>query len=121
MEDIIQSNVTALAPELAGTVLSDQAWVDILAYVNQFNLTTTDSDIDRRLARIYLAAHIGSVNKRAASASSGPIVSESVGGVRRSYGQLSTATSASSLSSTRYGQLYSDLLGASGAGGPMLV
>lgn len=120
MIDIVQSDVTDFASELA-TGVSANAWTNVLAYVNQFNMTADDTDEDRYLARVYLCAHILTVGKRASSAASGPLTSESVGGVRRSYGLIATATSASSLNSTRYGQLYSDILGASLTGGPMLV
>ena len=116
---VIKADVLAFAPELS--TLTDQFWVDALDYVNQVDLTSVDTDIDRRLARIYLAAHIGSTTKRAGTGAAGPVTSESAGGIRRSYGLLATSASGSGLSSTRYGQLYESILSMSLAHGPLLI
>lgn len=118
MVDIVKTDVLAIAPELSTVV--DAAWTDILAYVNQVVLTECDSDIDRRLARIFLAAHLGTVSKRGVTGAAGPLTSESAGGVKRSYAPPSS-TDVSSMSSTRYGLQYIDILGASLVHGPMVV
>jgi hypothetical protein len=120
---IVKSDVTDAASELATSAIpTANAWTDILAYVNTFDLTLTGEDAQTdRMAKIYLAAHMATMEKRAASNAAGPMTSESVGGIRRSYGLLAQFASDSSLKSTRYGQLYLEILGASLAGGPMVV
>lgn len=125
MTPIVKQDVINAASDVA-TGVSDELWVDVLNYVNQFTLSCVDSDYDRRLARIYLAAHILSYGKQAASEGSsgkaGPVISESVGGVRRSYGFVATASAAlSNTQATKYGKTYDLIIGASGAAGPMLV
>jgi hypothetical protein len=118
MVPIFKADVTAFAAELS--VVTDPMWVDILNFVNQFDLTACDSDYDRRLARIFLAAHIASNDLKARSGAAGPVTSESAGGVRRSYGFVAY-TQGSNLNSTRYGQAFSDILDMTGAAGPFLV
>jgi hypothetical protein len=120
---IIKGDVTNFASELAtSTNPSDGAWTDILAYVNTFDLTLTGEDAQTdRMAKIFLAAHMATMTKRGSSNAAGPMTSESVGGIRRSYGLLAQYASNSSLTSTRYGQMYLEVLGASLAAGPMVV
>lgn len=121
MTDIEKEDVTDFASELASsTVVSDNAWEKILAFVNQVSLTTLDTDADRVLARIYLAAHIGKTTAAGSSAAAGPVTSESVGGIRRSYGLVASTTS-SALSTTRYGQLYLELLAMCLTNGPIVI
>lgn len=121
--DITKSDVLSFA-SILGTgnlATTDQAWVDILNFVNQVNLTACDSDFDRRLARIYLAAHVAMTTRLASSGAAGPVTSESAGGVRQSYGLIAQATTGTSLGTTRYGQMYMDILGMTLAGGPMVI
>jgi hypothetical protein len=97
-------------------------WVGILNYVNQINLTTWDTDPDRYLARVYLAAHIGSTTGQAGSGAAGPVTSESAGGVRTSYGLIAMAASSPLyLATTRYGQMYLDIISMSQCAGPFLI
>lgn len=119
MIDIIKSDVTDFAGELA-TGVSDNAWTRILAFVNQVDLSSVDSDEDRALARIYLAAHLAKQTKSGASAAAGPVTSESAGGIRRSYGFVAMSNS-TSLGKTNYGQMYLEILNMCGTGGPVLV
>lgn len=65
----------------------------------------------------YLAAHLGALNiSEDAQGPSGPLTSESVGGVSRSYASISGATlDNASLSSTRHGLEYLRLIRTSGA------
>lgn len=119
MVDITQADVIDFAPELA--TVSESTWERILAYVNELDMTGVgETEATTMLARLYLAAHMATTTKRGSSASAGPVTSESVGGVRRSYANVA-ATSASSLSSTRYGQMYSEVLNASLASCPVVV
>lgn len=124
---IIKTDVTAFAPELASIV--DAVWTDVLAYVNEFDLTQVAQDNFNlvgasaqtdRMAKIWLAAHIVTQDKRGSSAAAGPLTSESVGGVRRSFGLIPFGTAMSSLATTRYGQEFLEVIGMS-LGGPMLV
>lgn len=116
---IVKADVFSFAAEL-NNKFDDQFWADVLAYVNQYDLTSTDTDEDRRLARIFLAAHIGANELRAKSGAAGPLTSESAGGVRRSYGLVASSTSAS-LNSTRYGTMFLFILESSGCAGPFVI
>jgi len=120
MTPIVKQDVLDFAAELS--TVPDAAWTKILAHVNQINLTSDDTDEDRVLARIYLAAHIGKKIKPGSNTSAaGPVTSESVGGVRRSYASvIATSTANSSLQTTPYGQLYLELLTGTFCNGPQL-
>ena len=126
---INKADVVAFAPELGGTVFGDDTWSDILTYVNEFDITqfpdssvaqTPESQQTDRMSKIFLAAHIATMAKVARTGAAGPVTSEAVGGVRRSYGLIATSGGVSSFASTRYGQLYLEVVGVSTAG-PMLV
>ena len=118
--NILKPDVLAIAPELS--TIADGAWVEILAYVNEIPLSAFDDSVPtHRLARIFLAAHIGTVSKRAVTGAVGPVTAESAGGLRRSYGAVATSTDTSNLSSSMYGTQYMTILNASYARGPFLV
>ena len=119
MTDITPQDVIDFASELA--TVGDAVWYRVLVYVNKYDLGQVADDEDVALARIFLAAHIVSYNKRAASGAAGPVTAESAGNVRRSYGLIATATSSGAIGSTRYGQQFLDILGRSDANGPMVV
>ena len=117
---IIQSDVTDFAQELSA--VSSGAWVDVLAYVNEWDSTILgDSAQTIRMARIFLAAHLGTMSIRGADGSAGPVVGESAGALRRSYGQLAMAASVYALGMTPYGLQFLSLLSMSNARGPFLV
>lgn len=91
MAPITWADVTAIAPEVTSVSLAAQA--DILAYVNtEFNAAEWggEDSIRLRLGRIYLAAHFG-VTTTQGGGGAGPVVSESAGGLSRSYAQASTS------------------------------
>jgi hypothetical protein len=120
---IVQTDVTRFASQL-GVAALDEAWPDILLFVNQFDLSTVDTDQDIRMARIFLAAHIAEVLllARKSGGAAGPVTGESAGGIRRSYGLISSATSSAALQSTRYGQWFGQLLSMSqGIAGPFVI
>lgn len=119
LHDITPADVKAFAPELS--VIADAAWVDLLAYVNEMQLDCLDTDVDRRLARIFLAAHFGTLIRLGAGGAAGPVTSESAGGVRRSYGMIATGSGSGSYATTRYGQIFADLIDGSAVGGPLLI
>lgn len=124
MADIVWANVLALAPELS--TVNDQAKVYILAYVNGPGVDPSCFDGETgpttRLARIYLAAHMGSgVDKGAAGAAGGPVTSESMGGLSRSYSVGSVASSADQTGSTAYGRMFEALVKNSLARLPIVI
>lgn len=95
----------------------------ILAYVNgYFNVDTVDpvggeDGATLRLLRIYLAAHLGRVNLQSSSAT-GPVQSESAGGLSRSYGSSVTNEA---LATTKWGNLYLALLRRTPARCPVII
>lgn len=127
LRDIVKPDVLALAPELT---LSDQGWVEVLTYVNELDLSSLGESVQvTRMARIYLAAHLGTVGRLATTgggtAVSGPVTSEAVGQVRRTYattgsGSTQSATS-TNLEATMYGQMYMRIIGMSAARGPLVA
>ncbi len=116
---ILKSDVIAMAPEL--TTLTDQAWVDILAYVNGMSEDGIDDSVTLRLAKILLAAHFGTMSKRAFTGAAGPVTGESAGGLRRSYGLVALSSADAALGQTMYGMQYLGILRSSNAHGPFLI
>lgn len=121
---IIKQDVLEFAPELSK--IKDGAWAAILAFVNSF--TSLGIDIGGgeqssllRLARIFLAAHYGTVSRRSPSGAAGPTTSEAAGAVRRSYGLVALAANDAGFGSTGWGQQLLCLLSMSDAHGPFLV
>ena len=104
--------VIAIAPELADPGLSDEAWVDLLAFVMEFDLTAQQiggTPADDRLFKIYLAAHFATMIALGASGAAGPVTSEAVGQIRISYG-FSGGDLFLNLGLTPYGQQCISLL-----------
>jgi hypothetical protein len=117
---ILQTDVQPFAPALA--TLAAGAWTDILAYVNEQDLTYLGETVQvDRMAKIYLAAHIGTLTMRAGSGAAGPVTSESAGTLRRSYGMYAAWAGSGALGSTQFGQMYLDILSMSQAAGPMVL
>lgn len=107
---ILKADVLAIAPQLSS--LSDAAWFTILAFVNTFQLPTVNKPL-RRLALIFLAAHLGTVagaGGMGASGATGPVISESAGGLKRTYAQATVTSSNSDLGATSYGIQYMAIL-----------
>lgn len=122
MAAITWGDVLAIAPSL--TTITETARADIVGHVNEMVAASEFGGEDSytyRLARMQLAAHLGTLIKRGSagggSAATGAVVSESVGGISRSYAQSAASddSSTSGLSSTPYGLAYLELLGASPA------
>lgn len=103
MADITWQDVVDVAPKLANYSAGGQ--LKILALVNQ-DLSPADfggvDDPRFTLARVYLAAHLGTLSRFAF----GVITGESEGGVSRSYAIPPWAN----LRQTVFGQAYCDLL-----------
>ena len=106
---IDRDDVLAIAGELDA---SGAAWARVLAFANSHELPC-DSDEDRDLARVYLAAHIISATSRK---SAGIVTSEQVGSVRRTYASI-----AGDVSASPYGPTLALMLRASSAAGPHIV
>lgn len=124
MPFIIKQDVLEFAPELSS--IRDPAWALILKFVNDFDSTGIggkggDEGATLRLARIFLAAHYGTISKRSKSGAAGPVTSEAAGAVRRSYGLVALASSDAGLGSTTWGQQFQTLLLMSLAHLPFLV
>jgi hypothetical protein len=102
MASITWTDVTNHAAELAS--VSAGAQTDILAHVNTaLNVTLFGDETSARLklARIYLAAHLGTMANLGGV--SGPVSSESAGGLAMSY---AVAMTRSNLGITSYGRAY---------------
>lgn len=99
---IIWNDVVDLAPELE--TLSTAAQTRILAQVNtELSESAWGDRVD--YGRIYLAAHLGTLQTRGASG--GQVVSESVGSVSRTY---SVNTLSTTYGATAYGTEFERLL-----------
>jgi hypothetical protein len=109
MAAITWAQVTALAPELASLEGSD-AEAFIIDYVNE-NISGTafggESSAATRIARIYLAAHLGTMALAEGEAVAGPVLSESVGGASVTYANL---TSGTSFQGSVYADMYNGML-----------
>lgn len=103
------ADVEGIAPEL-----SDIPWSGrrcILAYVN--NALDEDAwggEESVRLARIYLAAHYGTITRQGGNGPSGPVVSESVGDLSRQYAAASPMGTDPLMDTTPYGKSFRGLL-----------
>jgi len=113
-------DVVAFAPELATMPVSAQD--DILAHVNfAFNPSMLGGDHAGRLrlARIYLAGHLGTITATALATAGGPVTSETAGGLSRSY-SVATAVNVS-FAATGYGRALQELLRTSRARLPFVL
>jgi hypothetical protein len=99
--------VTAVAPELAAVPIGVQTALLSMVGVMLPNPNALGDQYDA--ACTWLAAHLGTISQRKSGNIAGPISSESVGQVSRSYA-VPTTESASDLSSTSYGQLAQMLI-----------
>lgn len=121
MASIVWSDVEAHAPALS-TVASG-AQTDILAHVNTIlnvSLFGGESAAKLKLARIYLAAHSGTLSLLGASGASGPVTKDKAGGLERSYATASP-TLGTDYSTTIWGQLFIQLSNTTAARAGMLI
>ncbi len=109
---ILKADVLAMAPGLS--TLPDAAWFTILAFVNTFTGLTCDKPL-RRMALTLLAAHFGTLLASAGSSGggtvAGPVISESAGGLKRTYANTAATSNTSSMSETPFGRQYLFVLG----------
>lgn len=100
---ILKTDVLATAPNLN---LTDAAWVRILAFVNSFKGLDDDPALKKE-ALCFLAAHFGTIHgSTGASGATGSVMSESAGGLKRTYAQPVFAMTDAELNRTTYGQQY---------------
>ncbi len=118
---IVWAQVEAFAPEL--DTIDVLAQDLILDFVNT-NLNPEafcgEGNPRLTLARIYYAAHLGTITNRG-DAQGGPVQSESEGGVSVSYGMFSPAGADPLLSTTSYGKQWLQLVRVSPDGLPCVV
>jgi hypothetical protein len=95
--------VTAVAPELASVPGGVQTALLAMVGVMLPNPNALGDQYDA--ACTWLAAHLGTISQRKSGNIAGPVSSESVGQVSRSYA-VPAMDSASDYSSTSYGQLF---------------
>lgn len=109
MADITWDNVVAIASELVD--VDPAAQVFILAHVNSAFNPAMFGAAQYDLIRIYLAAHVGSYSlPEGTGFSAGDVVSETVGGISRTYAVVAAASSGDGLDGTSYGTLYAFLM-----------
>jgi Protein of unknown function (DUF4054) len=119
MAAIIWSDISLIAAELSDT--PGAAQTILLAHVNGSGINVAnfggEDTIKTRLARIYLAAHLATMFKRAGTG--GGIASQSEGGVSQSY--YNAWANPTLLTTTSYGQMFKLLLLGTPARAGMLV
>lgn len=121
---IVWADVTALAPELSS--LSTAAQTAILAYVNvAFDESMFKADDSSgvssslKTARVYLAAHLGTMTRLQGMAVAGPLIEESDGRLMRKFAVVTAANT--SFSGTSYGDLLTWMINTSRARYPMVL
>ena len=110
MAGIAWDDVVNLAPDLSGVSYGAQDL--ILEYVNDALAVDQfggEDALSLKMARIYLAAHMAVLERTAASGSPGQVVSESVGGLSRTYASSSSGA-ATGFAATSYGRAYLDIV-----------
>lgn len=101
MADINWDDVTAIAPELASFDATAQDF--ILEFVNDSFDSRDWKASALKLARIYLAAHVATISNQGGDLTAGPVISETVGGISRTYANVMTGVAFS-------GSTYADML-----------
>lgn len=121
--EVYKAHVLALPGlETALGVVSDLAWVSVLAYVNEYDMSSLgETDATIQYYRTLLAAHLMLSTKRAFTGAAGPVTARSAGQVRQSFGLLAQAAGTNALVGTIYGQMLIGILGSSAAHGPLLI
>lgn len=125
MTAILWSDVVAVSSPLSATVLSLQT--DILELVNVGfaglpEVFDGEDGIKTRMARIYIACHFASLPGAGEQRAGGPVVSESRGGLSRSYANLSSmAHGNNTWSDTQWGRRYLQLRNGSKARWPRVA
>lgn len=120
MADITWPNVLEHAAELSTVPAGAQT--RILSYVNTKLRSEEfggEGSAEFELARIYLAAHMGTVES---SSAGGPVSSQKAGDLSKSYAvMMPSSLTASYLATTRYGRAYADMVRRSPARAPFAI
>lgn len=119
MAAILWADVTDLAKELAtGVPVGGQT--KILALVNgKIDLDGEDGELTKD-ARVYFAAHLGTLAK-AAGGAIGAVIAQAAGGLSRAYASNSPVGTDPLLDKTSYGQTFRLLCRLSPTRGPRIV
>lgn len=100
---ILWGNVVAIAPELANVPAAESSL--LLGYVNVHVDDCVWGDTETAdFGRVWLAAHLATIARRRGA---GPLTSESVGALARSYGLITGVPGAFGM--TSYGAMYYQL------------
>lgn len=114
---IVWTDVSDLAPELASlTVAAQNA---ILVYVNAAFDESKFKTEALKMARVYLAAHLGTLTRLQGSAIAGPLIEESDGRLSRKFAVITAENT--SFSGTSYGELLQFLINTSRARFPVVL
>lgn len=112
-------DVVGVASELAS--VDEEVQFNILAYVNGALAVDEfggEGSAMLKLARVYLAAHMATIGPASSGAAiAGPVISESAGGLSRTYALVGSVTTGS-FDSSSYGRAFSDLVRRSTARAP---
>lgn len=121
VDPITWGDVLGTAPELS--TISELGQKSILQYVNQFDYSSIGGTPEEiYYLRVLLAAHFGSVTKRAGSGAAGPVISETAGALRRAYGMIPLSKlSFAGLNATMYGQQALTIMASSVCHGPIVL
>lgn len=122
MAAIEWSTVVAFVPRLS--TLDSEAQDAILAWANAaLNVDAFDGEdgATTRMARIYLAAHAGTMARQGSSGAGGPLTMRSVDGITEQWATPAGGVVFDSLDSTPYGKMYRQLVGMSSARGPFVL
>lgn len=110
MAALTWEDVTSHASDLS--TLDEAAQDDVLAYVDDAIDPAKFGGEDGpryKLARIYLAAHLGTVSLKRGTPAGGPLISETVGEITRMYG-FSAEAAPDAIASTGWGREYLALI-----------
>lgn len=110
-------DVLLIAAELDG--LSEATRAAILAYVNTALNENAFKPAAFKLARMYLAAHLGELSATDGELVGGPVTSETEGGISKTY--ATAATTSVALDNTSYGAVYQQLVKTSRARFPFVL
>jgi hypothetical protein len=111
MAAILWTDITTYPGASGLSTVDIAAQATILGVVNGFfnvGAFGGEASADLKLARILLAAHIGTLSQRGAGAA-GPVISSSAGGLSRTYAVFMAATQ-TMYGSTSYGSLLELLI-----------
>lgn len=116
MAAIVWSDVVAVAKEMVDPKVSATAQEMILSWANtglKVSVWGGEASLTLKLGRCLRAAHLGTLCSTGGVTVAGPVVSESEGGLSRSYALLSSITSGNTdpnYSSTTYGNAYMTII-----------